>query len=71
MKRLTLLLVSALVATSGTVVAEGGAERSQDYLAQFKLSQEQLHGSKSTEDVQSTAETQADEGRKSTTKSEG
>ncbi|MBV6286260.1 hypothetical protein [Pseudomonas aegrilactucae] len=37
-------LIMALVLGSGTAIAEGGAERSQAFWAEFRKSQERVHG---------------------------
>lgn len=71
MKLLKVLLLTALTATSASVLAEGGAERSAQYLAQFKLSQEQIHGAQQAPDAQATAKADAADGQKSGAKSEG
>lgn len=39
-----LALIAALVLGSGAAVAEGGAERSQAFWAEFRKSQERVHG---------------------------
>ncbi|MNQ31250.1 MULTISPECIES: hypothetical protein [unclassified Pseudomonas] len=71
MKLLNVLFMTAMAITSSSVFAEGGAERSQEYLKQFKLSQAQVHGSASGADVQSTAEAGSQDLQKQVTKSEG
>lgn len=71
MKLLKVLLLTALTATSASVFAEGGAERSAQYLAQFKLSQEQIHGAQQAPDAQVTAKADAADAQKSGTNSEG
>ena len=71
MKLLKILLLTALTATSASVFAEGGAERSAQYLAQFTLSQEQIHGAQQAPDAQVTAKADAADAQKSGTNSEG
>lgn len=71
MKLLKVLFLTALTATSANVFAEGGAERSAQYLAQFKLSQEQIHGAQQAPDAQATAKADAADAQKSGANSEG
>ncbi|MDD0974368.1 hypothetical protein [Pseudomonas fontis] len=46
MKLFKFALIAALALGSTTAFAEGGAERSKAFWEQFRLSQEQVHGSK-------------------------
>ncbi|WP_166568047.1 co-regulatory protein PtrA N-terminal domain-containing protein [Pseudomonas sp. R5(2019)] len=46
MKTIKLLVISVLLLGSTAAMAEGGAERSQEFWKQFKLSQEKTHGDK-------------------------
>ncbi|MFQ6574375.1 hypothetical protein [Pseudomonas sp. UM16] len=39
-------LMGVLALGSGAALAEGGAERSQQFWEKFRLSQEQIHGNK-------------------------
>lgn len=47
MKMMNILIMTVLAATAGSAFAEGGSERSQEFWKQFKISQEQVHGSQS------------------------
>ncbi|PSS57075.1 hypothetical protein [Pseudomonas sp. BBP2017] len=53
-------LVGVLALGSGAALAEGGAERSKQFWANFRLSQEQLHGNKDQAVVASDARKHSD-----------
>ena len=71
MKLAKLVFIAVIAVASSSVFAEGGAERSQQYLAAFKLSQQQVHGTSSTVDVQSTANADSQDEGKQGKNSEG
>ncbi|WP_347905667.1 hypothetical protein [Pseudomonas purpurea] len=72
MKLFRMLFVAMIAASAGTAFAEGGAERSQEFWKQFKLSQEQVHGSKNnTVNAQATVKADSGDQVKSAGKSEG
>ena len=49
-------LIVVLLLGSGTAFAEGGAERSQAFWAEFRKSQERVHGEKQQEVAQKEVE---------------
>jgi hypothetical protein len=61
MKLSTLILAGLMTVSSTAVFAEGGAERSAQYWANFKLSQQQIHGQSKSADRVETASANGDQ----------